>query len=66
MVPPLLWVISPAADTVNGWRFDANLSDASLPATQAPAPPASECPRNRIEGGGRNSQRVSSPGTAVL
>ena len=24
MVPPLLWLVSPAADTVNGMRFDAN------------------------------------------
>jgi NAD(P)-dependent dehydrogenase (short-subunit alcohol dehydrogenase family) len=31
MVQPLLWVVSRAADKVNGWRFDANLWDASLP-----------------------------------
>src|ERR1700730_11849899 len=31
MVPPLLYVVSPAADNVNGWRFDANLWDTSLP-----------------------------------
>ena len=35
MVPPLLYVVSPAADRVNGWRFDANLWDASLPASEA-------------------------------
>jgi 3-oxoacyl-[acyl-carrier protein] reductase len=30
MVPPLLYVVSRAADRVNGWRFDANLWDPSL------------------------------------
>ena len=35
MVPPLLYVVSRAADTVNGWRFDANLWDQSLPPAEA-------------------------------
>jgi NAD(P)-dependent dehydrogenase (short-subunit alcohol dehydrogenase family) len=35
MVPPLLYVVSSAADKVNGWRFDANLWDAALPPTEA-------------------------------
>ena len=35
MVPPLLYVVSPEADKVNGWRFDANLWDASLPPAEA-------------------------------
>jgi NAD(P)-dependent dehydrogenase (short-subunit alcohol dehydrogenase family) len=35
MVPPLLYVVSPEADTVNGWRFDANLWDSSLPPAEA-------------------------------
>jgi 3-oxoacyl-[acyl-carrier protein] reductase len=35
MVPPLLWVVSREADRVNGWRFDANLWDASLPPAEA-------------------------------
>jgi NAD(P)-dependent dehydrogenase (short-subunit alcohol dehydrogenase family) len=35
MVPPLLYVVSSAADRVNGWRFDANLWDASLPPAEA-------------------------------
>jgi len=35
MVPPLLYVVSREADTVNGWRFDANLWDASLPPAEA-------------------------------
>jgi NAD(P)-dependent dehydrogenase (short-subunit alcohol dehydrogenase family) len=35
MVPPLLYVVSREADRVNGWRFDANLWDASLPAVEA-------------------------------
>jgi 3-oxoacyl-[acyl-carrier protein] reductase len=35
MVPPLLFVVSRAADKVNGYRFDANAWDASLPAAQA-------------------------------
>jgi 3-oxoacyl-[acyl-carrier protein] reductase len=35
MVPPLLWVVSPDADNVNGWRFDANLWDPSLPPAEA-------------------------------
>ncbi|HEX5454020.1 MAG TPA: SDR family oxidoreductase [Stellaceae bacterium] len=35
MVPPLLYVVSPAADRVNGWRFDANLWDPALPPEEA-------------------------------
>jgi NAD(P)-dependent dehydrogenase (short-subunit alcohol dehydrogenase family) len=35
MVPPLLYVVSPEADNLNGWRFDANLWDPSLPPTEA-------------------------------
>jgi 3-oxoacyl-[acyl-carrier protein] reductase len=35
MVPPLLYVVSREADTVNGWRFDANLWDTSLPPVEA-------------------------------
>ena len=35
MVPPLLYVVSRAADGVNGWRFDANLWDAALPPADA-------------------------------
>lgn len=35
MVPPLLFVVSPAADGVNGYRFDANTWDASLPPEDA-------------------------------
>ena len=35
MVPPLLYVVSPAADAVNGYRFDANTWDASLPPAEA-------------------------------
>ena len=35
MVPPLLYVVSPEADRVNGWRFDANLWDPSLPPAAA-------------------------------
>jgi len=29
-MPPLLYVVSREADSVNGWRFDANLWDTSL------------------------------------
>lgn len=35
MVPPLLYVVSRAADEVNGWRFDANLWNSSLPPVEA-------------------------------
>jgi len=35
MVPPLLYVVSGAADGVNGMRFDANQWDASLPPAEA-------------------------------
>ena len=35
MVPPLLYVVSRDADAVNGWRFDANLWDASLQPAEA-------------------------------
>ena len=34
-VLPLLYVVSRDADNVNGWRFDANLWDASLPPPEA-------------------------------
>jgi NAD(P)-dependent dehydrogenase (short-subunit alcohol dehydrogenase family) len=35
MVPPLLYVVSRAADAVNGMRFDANAWDAGLPPADA-------------------------------
>jgi NAD(P)-dependent dehydrogenase (short-subunit alcohol dehydrogenase family) len=35
MVPPLMYVVSREADAVNGYRFDANAWDASLPAGEA-------------------------------
>jgi NAD(P)-dependent dehydrogenase (short-subunit alcohol dehydrogenase family) len=35
MVPPLLYVVSDAANQVNGWRFDANAWDTSLPIEEA-------------------------------
>jgi len=35
MVPPLLYVVSRDADRVNGWRFDANLWDPSVPPAEA-------------------------------
>jgi 3-oxoacyl-[acyl-carrier protein] reductase len=35
MVPPLLFVVSPEADKVNGYRFDANNWDSSLPPARA-------------------------------
>ena len=35
MVPPLLYVASREADRINGWRFDANLWDLSLPPQEA-------------------------------
>jgi 3-oxoacyl-[acyl-carrier protein] reductase len=35
MVPPLLYVVSDAANGVNGYRFDANTWDASLPIEEA-------------------------------
>ncbi len=35
MVPPLLWVISPAADKSNGYRFDADAWDPTLPTDEA-------------------------------
>src|SRR5262249_19657167 len=35
MVPPLLYVVSREADAVNGYRFDANAWDASLPPAEA-------------------------------
>jgi NAD(P)-dependent dehydrogenase (short-subunit alcohol dehydrogenase family) len=55
MVPPLLYVVSREADTVNGWRFDANLWDRSLlPAEAAAAPvarPASNCTHSPVDQG---------------
>ena len=35
MVPPLVCVVSPEADNVNGYRFDANLRDPSLAPAEA-------------------------------
>jgi hypothetical protein len=35
MVPPLLYIVSRDADTVNGWRFDANLWDPAWPPAEA-------------------------------
>ena len=35
MVQPLLYVVSREADNINGWRFDANLWDPSLPPAEA-------------------------------
>jgi NAD(P)-dependent dehydrogenase (short-subunit alcohol dehydrogenase family) len=35
MEPPLLYVVSRAADRVNGYRFDANAWDAALPPAEA-------------------------------
>ena len=35
MVPPLLFVVSRAADRINGYRFDANTWDTSLPPAEA-------------------------------
>ena len=35
MIPPLLWLVSDAADGVTGARFDAKLWDATLPSHQA-------------------------------
>jgi 3-oxoacyl-[acyl-carrier protein] reductase len=35
MVPPLLYVVSREADNVNGYRFEANLLDPSLPPAEA-------------------------------
>ena len=35
MVPPLLWLVSSAADAVNGYRFDALIWDKSLPPADA-------------------------------
>jgi hypothetical protein len=35
MAPPLLYVVSREADSVNAYRFDANLWDASLSSAEA-------------------------------
>lgn len=35
MLPPLLWLISSDADSVNGYRFDATLWDSRLPPPEA-------------------------------
>ena len=35
MLPPLLWLISSDADSVNGYRFDATLWDSRLPPAEA-------------------------------
>ena len=35
MIPPLLWLVSEAANGVTGARFDAKLWDAALPPGEA-------------------------------
>ncbi len=35
MVPPLLWVVSEAANAITGWRYDAIRWDASLPPAES-------------------------------
>ncbi len=35
MVPPLLWVVSEAANDITGWRYDANTWDASIAPEEA-------------------------------
>jgi NAD(P)-dependent dehydrogenase (short-subunit alcohol dehydrogenase family) len=35
MVAPLLWLVSPEADQVNGYRFDANLWDSTIAPAEA-------------------------------
>lgn len=37
MVPPLLWVVSEAANEITGWRYDANTWDASIPPEESHA-----------------------------
>ena len=53
MVPPLFYVVSRKADNVNGYRFEANLLDLSLPPAEAAVAPALKCTRNpdRARGG---------------
>jgi hypothetical protein len=52
MVAPLLYGVSREADKVNGWRFDANLWDPSLPPAEAARRPVSRCTRSRADGAG--------------
>ena len=56
MVAPLLYVVSREADTVNGWRFDANLWGTSLPpaetARRAGRPAGFEMHRSRVNEAG--------------
>ena len=49
MVPPLRYVVSRAADNVNGWRFDANLSNRHRRPQTPSAPPASNCTRSWVD-----------------
>jgi 3-oxoacyl-[acyl-carrier protein] reductase len=48
LVPPLLWIVSPAAHNVNGWRFDANLWDWSSSPAEAARPAGFEMHPQRI------------------
>ena len=64
MVPPLLYVVSLEADTVNGWRFAANLSGTGRDRPQRPraapaARPVSKCTDNRLDDdhGGHSSEK---------
>jgi hypothetical protein len=46
MLPPLLYVVSREADTVNGWRFDANLWNRPCLLPKSIVSLASNCARN--------------------
>jgi len=54
MVPPLLWLVSDAANPVNGMRFDANAWDATLPPAEAAA-------RTGIPAGFRMKEKEAPP-----
>ena len=69
MVAPLLWLVSPAADTVNGRRFDANAWDPGvsphIAAARAGRPAGFELRRDDVESEHPIRADEATPGTAA-
>ena len=66
MVPPLLYVVSRDADKVNGYRFDANLWDASLPPAEAARRAGRPCRLRNAPAGCLREQRINAaPGVTI-
>ena len=65
MVPPLLWLMSPEADAVNGYRFDAITWDTALDPAEAARKNARKADSSSIPkappGSNRTREKCPSP-----